>query len=105
MRIHVPDGNKSVILVLRVTPRSSKNEITEVMGDGTVKIRITAPPVQGKANETLLKFLAGILDVPTSHLEIASGAGGRTKFVSVRGMNAATLHGRIAANINLKSKK
>src|SRR5512135_3203079 len=92
---HLHDGKKGAALALRVTPRASKNEIVEVLSDGTVKVHLTAPPVEGKANEALLKFLADILDVPVSHLDIVAGAGGRDKLVAVTDMDAGTLHKKI----------
>jgi uncharacterized protein len=97
-RLH--DGKKGSALALRVTPRSSKNEIVEVLSDGTVKVHLTAPPVEGKANEALLKFLAEILDVPVSKLDIVAGAGGRDKLVSVTDMDATVLHKKIVENIS-----
>jgi uncharacterized protein (TIGR00251 family) len=93
------DDKKGTILSVRVKPRANKNEIVEVLGDGTVKVHLTAPPVEGKANAALLKFLAEILDVPISHLDILVGAGGRDKLISVIDMDSAILHKKIAEHI------
>jgi uncharacterized protein (TIGR00251 family) len=98
-RFHGQAGRKGAILALRITPRASKNEIKEILSNGTVKIHLTAPPVEGKANEALLKFLAAILDVPVSHLGIVAGAGGRDKLISVIDMDAAILHRKIVEHI------
>ncbi len=98
--LHLHDGRKGAALAVRVTPRASRNEISEVLSDGTVKIHLTAPPVDGKANEALLKFLAGILHVPLSHLDVVAGANGRDKIISVVDMDAATLHRKIVENIS-----
>ena len=97
---HLHDGKKGAALALRVTPRASKNEIVEILSDGTVKVHLTAPPVEGKANEALLDFLAEILDVAVSRLDIVAGAGGRDKLVSVTDMDAAVLHKKIVENIS-----
>jgi uncharacterized protein len=97
---HLHDGKKGAALALRVTPRASKNEIVEVLSDGTVKVHLTAPPVEGKANEALLKFLAEILDIPVSHLDIVAGSSGRDKLVSVIDMDAAILHKKIVEHIS-----
>jgi uncharacterized protein (TIGR00251 family) len=97
---HLHDGKRGAALALRVTPRASKNEIVEVLSDGTVKVHLTSPPVEGKANEALLKFLAKILDVPISHLEIVAGAGGRDKLISVTDMDASVLHKKIIEHIS-----
>ena len=96
---HLHDGRKGAALALRVTPRASKNEIVEVLNDGTVKVHLTAPPVEGKANEALLKFLSEILDVPVSSLDIVAGAGGRDKLVSITDMDATELHKKIVEHI------
>jgi uncharacterized protein len=80
-----PDS-PDVVLAIRVTPRARKNEIAQVMEDGTVKVRLTAPPVEGKANEALLQFLAEVLDVSPARIKILAGMTGRQKLVSVEGL-------------------
>jgi uncharacterized protein len=97
---HLHDGKRGAALALRVTPRASKNEIVEVLSDGTVKVHLTAPPVEGKANEALLKFLSEILEIPVSHLDIVAGAGGRDKLISVTDMDASVLHKKIIEHIS-----
>jgi uncharacterized protein (TIGR00251 family) len=94
------DGKKGAALAVRVTPRASKNEIVEVLSDGTVKVHVTAPPVEGKANQALLEFLSAILKVPLSHLEIVAGANGRDKLISVLEMDSTTLHKKILEHID-----
>jgi uncharacterized protein (TIGR00251 family) len=98
--LHPLDGKRGTVLALKVMPRASKNKIVEVMSDGTVKVRLTAPPVDGKANQALLKFLAEILDVPVSNLEIVAGTGGREKLVYVKDMDPAVLHRKILEHIS-----
>jgi uncharacterized protein (TIGR00251 family) len=97
---HLHDGKKGAALALRVTPRASKNEIVEVLSDGTVKVHLTAPPVEGKANEALLKFMSEVLDVPLSCLDIVAGAGGRDKLISVTDMDATAVHKKIVEHIS-----
>ena len=82
-------------LVLRVTPRASRNEITQILDDGTVKVKITAPPVEGKANETLIRYLADVLDVPPSRVMIVAGHSGRDKRIHVLGLDEAAVQQRI----------
>jgi uncharacterized protein (TIGR00251 family) len=93
--IRTLEGRKGALLALRVKPRARKNEIAGIMSDGTVQVHISAPPVEGKANTALLKFLAEILDVPVAHLDILSGSGGRNKLVSVQDMDPEVLHKKI----------
>jgi uncharacterized protein (TIGR00251 family) len=70
---------------VRVVPRASKNEIGGRHGDA-VKIRLTAPPVEGAANQALIDFLAERLDVSKTQIEILSGHASRDKIVCVVGM-------------------
>ncbi len=96
---HLHNGRKGAALAIRVTPRSRRNEVVEVLNDGTVRIRLTAPPAEGKANKALIEFLADILDVPASHIEIVAGASGRDKLVSVLDLDAETVHERILQHL------
>lgn len=75
------DGT-ALILHLRVQPRASRDEFAGVHGQ-QLKIRLTAPPVDGKANRTLLKFLAKSCGVPTAQVTLLSGESGRNKRVRI----------------------
>ena len=97
-RMH--DGQKGAALAIRVTPRARHNEVVEILNDGSVKIRLTAPPVEGKANQALVEFLAEVLDVPRSNIEIVAGHSGRDKLVSILGVDAAYVQGRILRNMS-----
>jgi hypothetical protein len=76
-------------LAIRVTPRARRDEIVEVLADQTIKVRLTAPPVEGKANEALIEFLAKVLGVSRSRIEIVAGVTGRDKLVSIIDMESA----------------
>ena len=97
-RLH--NAQSGAALAVRVTPRASRDRIMQVLDDGTVKIQLTAPPVDGEANAKLIAFIAKVLDVAKSRIEIVAGETGRDKLVTVTGMNAATLHERILANVD-----
>jgi uncharacterized protein len=73
-----------VTLSVRIQPRASKNSVSR-MEDGTLKIRLTAPPVDGAANEALVKFLSDTLSVSKSQIEILSGHTSREKRVKISG--------------------
>jgi len=88
-------GKTGFALRIRVTPRARKNEISGILGDGTIKVRLTAPPVEGKANEALIRFLAEVLDVSTTKIEIIGGVTARDKLVSLIGLDAETAQWRI----------
>ena len=99
-KFELHDGKRGAALAVRVTPRASRNEVFGVLNDGTVKIHLTAPPVEGQANEALLKFLSEVLGVPLSRLDIVAGKTGRDKLVSVLDMDAETAHKRIVKRMS-----
>ncbi len=73
-------------LSVRIQPRASKNEFLR-MEDGGIKIRLTAPPVDGAANEALIRFLADTFSVARSQIEIVSGHTSKNKIVRVSGIS------------------
>ena len=83
-----------VRLRLRIQPRASREEVAGVSGD-TIRIRLTAPPVDGAANEALVRFLSDRLRVPRSAIELVAGMAGRTKLVAVSGISAAEAAARL----------
>ncbi len=97
---HLHNGQKGSALAIRVTPRASRNEISEILSDGTVKVRLTAPPVEGKANQALIEFLAEILEVPRTRIEIIAGTTGKDKLVSILDLDASTVHERILRKLS-----
>jgi uncharacterized protein (TIGR00251 family) len=97
---HLHNGKKGSALAIRVTPRASRNEISEILSDGTVKIRLTASPVEGKANQALIEFLADVLEVPRARIEIVAGATGKDKLVSILDLDAETVHERILRKLS-----
>lgn len=96
---HFRDGQRGAALAIRVTPRARRNEVAEVLNDGTIRIRLTAPPVDGKANRALIKFLSEVLNVPTSRISIVAGEKGRDKLVSIVDMSPEEAHRRILAHL------
>jgi uncharacterized protein len=91
------NGQMGAAIAVRVIPRASKNEIVEIGENGTIKIRLTAPPVEGQANKALIEFLADLLGVSKSKIEIIGGETGRDKLVSILGIDADSVHQKIAA--------
>jgi uncharacterized protein (TIGR00251 family) len=98
-KFQMHDGQKGSALAVRVTPRASRNEIVEVLDDGTVKVRLATSPADDEANVALLDFLSEILGVPRSQLDIVAGVVGRDKLISVVDMDVETAHQRIVAHI------
>ena len=72
-----------LILDVRVQPRASRNEIVGLQADGRLKIRITAPPVDGEANDHLIRFLADQFAVPARRVRLVSGDNNRNKRIEI----------------------
>jgi uncharacterized protein (TIGR00251 family) len=75
---------------VKVVPRASRTEIVGEQ-DGALRVRIAAPPVDGAANEELIRALAKSFDLPRNAIEIASGHASRTKQIRVRGIRKEDL--------------
>ena len=86
---------EDVFLQVRVTPRSSRDEISG-WRDGVLLVRLRAPPVEGQANEALRRFLARRLALRLADLEVVSGATSRTKRLRIHGFSEAELRQRLA---------
>ena len=82
------ETTNGVILQLRIIPRAKVSAIAGILGDA-LKIRLQAPPVDGKANQALLKFLAE--KFPQKKIELLSGATGRNKRVLIHGVTGAAV--------------
>jgi uncharacterized protein (TIGR00251 family) len=83
-------------LKLRIVPNAKRNEVVGEYGSA-VKIKVAAPAVDGKANGALIEYLATLLDVPMRAVEIASGAKGRDKLISVSELSADEIKARLLA--------
>jgi hypothetical protein len=96
MALDVRDTEDGVTLRVRVQPRASR----EALGgerDGALVVRLTAPPVEGRANEALARLLGRALGVPPSAVRVVRGAAGRDKRVAVAGVSAAAALERLAS--------
>jgi uncharacterized protein (TIGR00251 family) len=98
-KFNMHGGQKGSALAVRITPRASSNEISEVLDDGTIKVRLAAPPTDNETNEALVLFLSEILGVPKNQLEIVAGGDGRDKLISVVDMDVEMVHQRILAHV------
>lgn len=79
---------------MRVTPRAAQNQVAGV-SDGALKVRLTAPPVEGAANQALVRFLAKVLGLPRRQVSLRSGHKARHKRVLIQGLERAELLGRL----------
>ncbi len=76
----------NTVIKVKVLPRSSRNQITG-REDDIFKIKLTAPPVEGKANKALKELLAKRLGLPKRNIEIVSGERSRTKSIRIYGLS------------------
>ena len=90
----ISEKKDKVTLTIRATPRASRSEIfgTE---DEWIKVRLKAPPVDGKANKELIVFFAKLLKVSKSSVNISSGESSRLKRVTIRGITAGDILSRV----------
>ncbi|HEX8816911.1 MAG TPA: DUF167 domain-containing protein [Terriglobales bacterium] len=79
---------------VKVQPRAKKNAMRGEAGDA-LKLSLTAPPVDGRANQACVEFLANLLKVPRSSITIASGETSRNKVIRVTGLSAEEVKGRL----------
>jgi len=83
----ITDSQGGAMIQVHATPRASKSEIQGLHGEA-VKIRLKAPPVDGKANDALIEFLADSLGIPQRQITLLSGQTSRQKRLSLQGVTA-----------------
>jgi uncharacterized protein (TIGR00251 family) len=93
-QLKITEVEGGVAFAVRVVPRATRNEIAGVHGDA-LKVRLTAPPVEGRANEALVTFLAHRLGVRKSQVEIVAGATSRRKMIHIIGLSAQEVEERL----------
>lgn len=93
--IEIRDTPGGATFAVKLHPRARKNAITGELG-GALKLALTAPPVEGKANEAGIEFLANLFRVPRSSITITSGQTSRRKVIRVAGITAEQVRKRLA---------
>jgi uncharacterized protein len=97
------DENESLAFAVRIHPRAKKNAITGKVGEA-LKLSLTAPPVDGKANAACIDFFAKLLNVSRSSVTIASGQSSRNKVVRVAGLTQEELRKRLEGGAKHSTK-
>ena len=87
--IPIKEAKDAITFAVKVHPRAKKNAITGVVGEA-VKLSLTSPPVDGKANAATVEFFAQLFAVPKSSVTIAAGETSRNKIIRVSGVSAGT---------------
>jgi uncharacterized protein (TIGR00251 family) len=85
---------ESATVTVHVLPRASREEVAGLYGDA-VRVRLTAPPLENRANEALVRFLAAALGVSRSRVDVAAGRRGREKIVRVAGISRDDIFRRL----------
>jgi len=94
----VNETAKGVTFAVKVHPRARKNAITGIIGDA-LKLALTAPPVEGRANQAVIEFFAELFEIPRSSVTIASGETSRNKVVRIAGLTKAAVAARLSAHL------
>ena len=92
--VAVRESESGVTFAIKVHPRARKNAIIGEVGDA-LKVSLTAPPVEGRANEACIEFFAKLLNVPRSSVTIAAGQNSRNKVIRVGGLSAEKVRQRL----------
>ena len=95
--VTVNETSQGVTFAVKVHPRARKNAIAGELGD-SLKLSLTAPPIDGRANEACVEFLANLLKVPRSSVTIASGQTSRRKLIRVVGISREEVLRRLDSN-------
>ena len=93
-RVAVQARKDGVLLSVHVQPKASRTECVGFYGD-SVKVRVAAPPIDGAANEELIRFLADCCSVPRAGISIDTGANSRQKRVHIRGVTVEHVVARL----------
>lgn len=94
--IPVRESAGSVTFAVKIHPRAKKNAVTGELGDA-LKVSLTTPAVEGRANVACIEFMAKLLNVPRSSVTIASGQTSRNKVIRVAGVTGQYVHDRLAS--------
>ena len=92
--VAIQNSPKGATFAVKVHPRAKKNAITGEVGDA-LKVSLTAPPADGKANQACIEFFANLLKVPRSSVTIAAGLTSRNKVMRVTGVTAQQVRERL----------
>jgi uncharacterized protein YggU (UPF0235/DUF167 family) len=93
------DGKSGAALAIRVTPRSSANQVDEILNNGTVRVRLTAAGNDIEINQALISFLSVVLDIPPSKFEIVAGESGYDKLISILDADVESVHQQILEHL------
>jgi uncharacterized protein len=94
--IPVQESGNEISFAIKVQPRAKRDAVIGELGEA-LKVALTAPPIEGRANQACIRFLAEFLKVPRSSITIASGQSSRNKIVRIAGLTAGEFRARLNA--------
>ncbi|MGE0128584.1 MAG: DUF167 domain-containing protein [Blastocatellales bacterium] len=100
IKLTAKDG--AVTFAVRVQPRASKSGVAGEL-DGAIKIRLAAPPVDGEANEELIRFLAKLFGLPRANVSLISGSTSKNKVVKISGISPNDAERKLNEELKRKS--
>jgi len=99
-KFNLHDGKMGAAITVRIGAKASRDEISEILPDGTIKIRLAVPAGDPQVNPALIRFLAEVLQVAPNMVEIIAGQSGRDKLITVLSIDSDRVQERIMKNIN-----
>jgi len=96
--IPIQESATGISFQVKVHPRAKKDAITGALGDA-LKLSLTAPPIEDRANEACIEFFARLLKLPRSSITIASGQSSRLKIIRIIGITAAEFRAQLPHNL------
>jgi uncharacterized protein (TIGR00251 family) len=96
--IPVQESAKGIVFAVKVQPRARRNAIIGVVGD-MLKLALTAPPVDGRANQAVIEFLAELFEIPRASVTIASGESSRSKRVRLSGVSRLIVEQKLRSSL------
>jgi len=88
------ETSAGITFAVKIQPRARRNAIVGELGNA-LKIALTTPPVEGRANEACIEFLADLLDLPRSSITIVSGQSSRNKVIRIQGTTAIDIRAKL----------
>jgi uncharacterized protein (TIGR00251 family) len=96
--IPVQESAKGIVFAVKVQPRARRNAITGIVGD-MLKLALAAPPVDGRANQAVIEFLAELFEIPRHSVTIASGETSRNKMVRISGVSRLVVEQKLQSSL------
>ena len=94
------DGKMGAAITVRVTPRSKRNKIAEILKDGTINIHLTSRTDEAQTNQDLIGYLAEVLQVSPKEIEIIAGTSGKDKLITILTLDSNMVQQRIMKNLS-----